>query len=158
MIKFILRVFASLAVALAFEPGVATAATPDTPETAVKAFYTWYLQQEGSVYQLTDSHIYNYVAKPTVDNLRDDYRHKRLPGGADYFTRVQDIDPQIWLKTMTLHPAIALGGTVVIPLTFGLGEKQNLVVFVAKENGHWRITKVEDTTGYQGFHQYDPMD
>ncbi|MGF6382714.1 hypothetical protein OKW31_005692 [Paraburkholderia atlantica] len=158
MINFILRVFASLAVALALEPGVAIEATSDTPEIAVKAFYTWYLQQEGSVYQLTDSHIYNYVAKPTVDNLRDDYRHKRLPGGADYFTRVQDIDPQIWLKTMTLHPAIALGGTVVIPLTFGLGEKQHLVVFVAKENGHWRITKVEDTTGYQGFHQYDPMD
>ncbi|MGF6733718.1 hypothetical protein OKW50_005863 [Paraburkholderia youngii] len=116
MIKFIFRVFASLAVALALEPGAATAATPDSPETTVKTFYTWYLQQAGSVYQLTDSHIYNHVAKPTVDNLRDDYRHKRLPGGADYFTRVQDIDPQIWLKTMTLHPAIALGGTVVIPV------------------------------------------
>ncbi|WP_255215026.1 hypothetical protein [Paraburkholderia youngii] len=61
MIKFILRVFASLAVALALEPGVAIAATPDSPETTVKAFYTWYLQQGGSVYQLTDSHIYNYV-------------------------------------------------------------------------------------------------
>ncbi|MBB5406784.1 hypothetical protein HDG34_000705 [Paraburkholderia sp. HC6.4b] len=158
MSKFLLRVFASLALALVLEPGVTTAATPDTPEAAVKAFYTWYLQQEGGVYQLTDSHIYNYVAKPTVDNLRDDYRHKRLPGGADYFTRVQDLDPQIWLTTMTLHPAIALGGTAVIPVTFGLTEKQNLVVFVAKENGHWRITKVEDTTGYQGFHQYDPMD
>ncbi|MGF6838175.1 hypothetical protein QF001_002042 [Paraburkholderia youngii] len=158
MIKFILRVFASLAVALAFEPGVATAATPGTPEAAVKAFYSWYLQQRGSVYQWTDSRIYNYVAKQTADNLRDDYRHKRLPGGADYFTRVQDRDPQIWLKTMTLHPAIALGETAVIPVTFGLEEKQDLVVFVAKENGHWRITKVEDTTGYQGFHQYDPMD
>ncbi|MEM5293969.1 hypothetical protein VSR82_06470 [Burkholderia sp. JPY481] len=59
---------------------------------------------------------------------------------------------------MTLHPAIALGGTGVIPVTFGLAEKQNLLVFVAMENGHWRITKVEDTTGYQGFHRYDPMD
>ncbi|MBB5418912.1 YbjP/YqhG family protein [Paraburkholderia atlantica] len=118
MIKFILRVYTSLAVALALGPGVATAATPDTQETAVKAFYTWYLQQEGSVYQLTDSRIYDYVAKPTVDNLRDDYRHKPLPGGADYFTRVQDLDPQIWLKTMTLHPAIALGRTAVIPVTF----------------------------------------
>jgi hypothetical protein len=32
-------------------------------------------------------------------------------------------------------------------------------VFAVRENGHWRITKVEDTdNGYLGYHQYDPAD
>lgn len=146
---------------LAFAQGAiapATAATPETPESVVKTFYTWYLQRQDGPYQLTDNSIYRYVAKPTVDNLRDDYRHKRLPGGSDYFTRVQDLDAREWLDHMSLHPPIVLDGAAVVAVTFGAADMHELVVFVRQQQGHWKITKVEDTHGYLGYHQYDPTD
>jgi hypothetical protein len=155
------KYFAMLCFVLALAMGIvapATAETPNTPESAVRAFYAWYLQRQDGPYQLTDNSIYRYVDKQTVDNLRDDYAHKRLPGGADYFTRVQDLDAGTWLKHMSLHPAIMLDGVAVVAVTFGIGEKQNLVVFVRQQNGRWKITKVEDTDGYAGYHQYDPTD
>ncbi|MFP3566794.1 DUF3828 domain-containing protein [Paraburkholderia sp. SIMBA_030] len=157
MKKYLLLICAALALALGVvQP--ATAAGPNSPEATVRAFYTWYLQQEGGPYQLTDNAIYRYVEKPTVDNLRDDYKHKRLPGGSDYFTRVQDLDEKEWLAHMILHPTVNLDGVAVIAVTFGAQEKKNLVVFVQQEKGLWKIIKVEDTGGYLGFHQYDPTD
>lgn len=163
MKKFLLLAFATLAIALGvMRP--ASAAGPNTPEAVVKSFYTWYVGKQDArnsrYFQLTDDTIYGYVSKNTVDTLRDDYRHNRLPGDTDYFTRVQDLDPQIWLKTLTVHPSIMLDGVAVIPVTFGVKpqDRQNLVVFVARQNGHWRIVKVEDTEAYLGFHQYDPKD
>ncbi|WP_410565600.1 hypothetical protein, partial [Bacillus sp. SIMBA_033] len=72
---------------------------------------------------MTDNAIYRYVEKPTVDNLRDDYKHKRLPGGSDYFTRVQDLDEKEWLAHMILHPTVNLDGVAVIAVTFGAQEK-----------------------------------
>jgi Protein of unknown function (DUF3828) len=155
------RYFAVVCFALAFFSGIiqpAQAAESSTPEATVRAFYTWYLQRESGPYQLTDNAIYRFVAKSTVDNLRDEYRHHRLPGGSDYFTRVQDLDARDWLSHMVVHPRIMLDGTAVVPVTFGTAEKQNLVVFVQLEQGLWRVTKVEDTEGYLGFHQDDPTD
>lgn len=155
------KYFAMVCFALALALGViqpVTAATPNTPEGTVRAFYTWYLQREGGPYQLTDNAIYRYVAKPTIDTLRDDFRHKRLPGGSDYFTRVQDLDTKVWLNHMVLHPTQMLDGVAVIAVTFGAKEKQNLVVFVQEQQGLWKIIKVEDTEGYLGYHQYDPTD
>lgn len=155
------KYFAIFCFALAFALEViapASAATPNTPEAAVKTFYTWYLQRQDGPYQLTDNAIYRYVAKSTVDNLRDDYRHKRLPGGSDYFTRVQNLDGKEWLNHMVLHPTQMLDGVAVVAVTFGDKEKQNLVVFVQQQQGVWKVIKVEDTGGYLGYHQYDPMD
>lgn len=163
MRKHFLTVYAvlTLALGLLFMTAAAIAETggkPDTPEATVRAFYTWYFERETKSYQLTDNNIYRYVAKPTVDNLRDDYRHNRLPGDSDYFTRVQDYDEKEWLHTMNLHPTTMLDGVAVIPVTFGAKETKNLVVFVRKEDGHWKIAKVEDTRDYPGYHQYDPKD
>ncbi|CAE6823501.1 DUF3828 domain-containing protein [Paraburkholderia haematera] len=157
MSKYLLLAYAALTLALGvIQP--ATASGPNTPEAVVRAFYTWYLEREGGPYQLTDNAIYRYVAKPTVDNLRDDYKHNRLPGGSDYFTRVQDLDENAWLNNMALHPTVALDGVAVIAVTFGAKEKKNLVVFVRQEQGLWKIIKVEDTNNYLGYHQYDVSD
>jgi Protein of unknown function (DUF3828) len=163
MKKFLLLVFATLVIVLGvMQP--ASAVGPSTPEAVVRSFYTWYIGKQDArnsqYFQLMDDTIYRYVSRNTVNTLRDDYRHNRLPGDTDYFTRVQDLDPKIWLKTLTVHPAIMLGGVAVIPVTFGVTsqDRQDLVVFVVKDAGHWRITKVEDTDGYLGYHQYDPKD
>ncbi|MGF6598757.1 hypothetical protein P3T23_003474 [Paraburkholderia sp. GAS448] len=137
---------------------VATAGEPNAPEATVRAFYTWYFERQAGPYQLTDNAIYRYVAKSTVDNLRDDFRHNRLPGESDYFTKVQDYDEKEWLHNMVLHPTIMLGEVAVIPVTFGAKEKTDVVVFVRKEASLWKIIKVENTGNYLGYHQYDPKD
>ena len=59
---------------------------------------------------------------------------------------------------MVLHPTIMLGEVAVIPVTFGAKEKTDVVVFVRKEAGLWKIIKVENTDNYLGYHQYDPKD
>jgi len=165
MKKFLLLIGAIVTFILTLGAMRAQAVEANTPEATVKAFYTWYVKKQDArdahYFQLTDNAIYNYVSKKTVDTLRDDYRHSRLPGDTDYFTRVQDLDSRVWLRTLTVHPSIMLDGVAVTPVTFGQTsqDRQNLVVFVARENGHWRITKVEDTNnGYLGYHQYDPAD
>jgi hypothetical protein len=123
--KYLLLAYAALTLVLGvIQP--ATASALNTPEAAVRAFYAWYLEREGGPYQLMDNAIYRYVAKPTVDNPRDDYKHKRLPGGSDYFTRVQDLDEKEWLNSMALHPTVVLDGVVVIAVTFGAKEKKNI--------------------------------
>ncbi|NIF78728.1 DUF3828 domain-containing protein [Paraburkholderia sp. Cy-641] len=164
MKNIFLHTFALLAVVLGLSI-MQSAVAAETPEATVREFYPWYIGKQDTrdahYFQLTDNAIYRYVSKNTVDTLRDDYKHHRLPGDADYFTRVQDLDPHVWLETMLVHPAIMLDGVAVIPVTFGVKpqDRQNLVVFVAKENGHRRITKVEDThNGYLGYHQYDAAD
>lgn len=159
MKKYLLFVYAALALVLGLcATPAATAGGPNSPEATVRAFYTWYIGREAEAYQLTDDAIYRYVAKPTVDNLRDDYKHHRLPGGSDYFTKVHDLDEKEWLNHMALHPTLMLDGVAVIAVTFGAREKTNLVVFVQQEHGLWKIIKVEDTGHYLGHHQYDPYD
>ena len=148
----------TLVIGLCMMQAASAGARMDTPEATVRAFYTWYIGRQTGTYQLTDNTIYRYVAKPTVDNLRDDYRHNRLPGDSDYFTKVQDYDENEWLHNMVLHPAIVLGEAAVIPVTFGAKEKTDVIVFVRKEAGRWKIAKVEDTGNYLGYHQYDPKD
>ncbi|WP_230412998.1 hypothetical protein [Paraburkholderia antibiotica] len=94
--KLLLLVSAVIAFTLGLVGAQPAAAAADTPEATVKAFYTWYIQKEDArdahYFQLTDNAIYSYVSRKTVDVLRDDYRHNRLPGDIDYFTRGQDLD------------------------------------------------------------------
>ena len=118
-------------------------------QARVKAFYSWYIKLNGNLaYPLLDRKIFDFVAKDTVDRLRSDYEHDRLPGDGDYFLKVQDEDDRDWLAHIATRPAAVLGGVTVIAVTFGSTDKVSVLVFMRKIDGAWKITKVEDTAGY----------
>ena len=121
-----------------------------TPDASTKAFYAWYIKLESKeTYPLLDKGIYAYVTKATVDKLRSAYRHNRLPGDADYFTKVQDYDEQDWSNNIATHHAIMLDDVAVVPVTFGSKDKISVLVFLRKLGDSWKITKVDDTLDYQ---------
>lgn len=121
-----------------------------TPEADTKAFYAWYIKlQAKSVYPLTDNGIYTYVAKDTVDRLREAYRRNELPGDADYFMKVQDYDEKDWTEHTVARAPILLEGVAVVPVTFGSKDKVSVLVFLRKLDDRWKITKVEDTLDFQ---------
>jgi hypothetical protein len=110
----------------------------------------WYIKLEANlVYPLLDKKIFDFVAPDTVDKLRNDYKHGRLPGDSDYFLKVQDEDDQDWLAHIATQPAVALGDVTVIPVTFGSTDKVSVLVFMKQIGGVWKITKVEDTADYK---------
>ncbi|GFZ86338.1 DUF3828 domain-containing protein [Dyella caseinilytica] len=128
-------------------PSAAAAQDYATPEADVKAFYPWYIKQVDQLKDvLFDDHIYIYVEKTTVDALRDDAKHDKLPGDSDYFMKVQDVDPPDWNSHTVIRPAVMLDDVAVILATFGIaGTKSNLVIFLRKHGDTWKIMKVEDT-------------
>ncbi|MBB5411895.1 hypothetical protein HDG34_005861 [Paraburkholderia sp. HC6.4b] len=132
-----------------FFQSFAMAQAPDTntPESSAKAFYTWFIQQdaEDRGYPLMNKDIYRFVSKPTVDFLRTEYKKNKFAERAEYFTRVQDYDQQDWLSHIAVHPAIMLDDVAVVPITFGSVEKKNILAFLRKQNGSWKITKIDDT-------------
>jgi Protein of unknown function (DUF3828) len=123
-----------------------------TPDARTKAFYTWYIKLQSKdgieVYPLLDKGIYAYVAKATVDKLRDAYRHSRLPGDGDYFTKVQDYDERDWANNIVTRPPLMLSDLAIVPVTFGSKDHLSVLVFLRKQGGAWKITKVEDTLDY----------
>lgn len=122
----------------------------DSPEVRAKAFYTWFIQHDTDrSYPLQLQGIEQYVSKDIVTRLRDDYAHAGPPGGVDYFLKVQDYDTNDWLAHMAIHPAIALGEVVVVPITFGLKSPTSVLVFMRKIDGVWKITKISDTWDYR---------
>ena len=100
-----------------------------------------------SVYAIDDDEIYKYVYVCTVKRLR--MEHKMGVGDADYFLKSQDFNTE-FLKSLSIHNAIKINDTVsIIPIDFDV--KNNfpvLIVFMQKEDGSWRITKVEYERGY----------
>jgi len=121
-----------------------------TPDASTKAFYTWYIKlQSNEVYPLLDKGIYTYVSKLTADKLRDAYRHNRLPGDSDYFTRVQDYDERDWANNIATRPAVMLGDVAVVPVTFGSKDRISVLVFLRKLGDGWKIIKVDDMLDYK---------
>lgn len=116
----------------------------------VKAFYSWYIgKQSGAAFPLLDKAIYGYVSKQTVDRLRTAYRHNRLPGGSDYFTKVQDYDERDWLSNIVATNPVSLGDVTIVPVTFGSKDKINVIVFLRKQGDAWKIVKVDDTRDFE---------
>lgn len=128
-------------------PQVVAAQDYSTPEANVKAFYPWYIQQVDQLKDvLFDDRIYTYVEKTTVDALRYDAKHDKLPGDSDYFMKVQDVDPSDWNSHAVIRPAVMLDDVAVILASFGIaGTKSDLVIFLRKHDNTWKIMKVEDT-------------
>lgn len=89
------------------------------------------------------------MAPQTVERLKNDYAHSGPPNGVDYFLKVQDYDSQEWLAHMVTHPAVMLDGVAIVPITLGAKEKVDVLVFMRKLDGKWKITKVDDTWDYK---------
>ena len=148
MKRFLILAIAILT--LSFGMSVKANGAPDEVRARVKAFYTWYIQLDGNlVYPLLDKKIFDFVATDTVDRLRNDYAHGRLPGDSDYFLKVQDEDDRDWLAHIATQPAVALGDVTVIPVTFGSADKVSVLVLLRKIDGAWKITRVQDTADYR---------
>jgi hypothetical protein len=120
---------------------------PTTPEASVTYFYTWFIERDAQDrgYPLMNPEIYRYVSKGTVDRLRTLYKQNGFAERAEYFTRVQDFDERDWLSHVATRPAIMMGDAAVVPVTLGSFNPQHLVVFLRKQGGIWKITKVDDT-------------
>jgi len=135
---------------LLFQQTSIAAGTQSTPESTTRQFYVWYMKKDvGSGFIMLDKQAYDYVARCTVDRLRDDYKHGSLPGDTDYFLKVQDYDERDWSLNMAIGHAIALDEVAVVPVTFGSRNKISVLVFLRKQDGIWKITKVDDTSSYQ---------
>ncbi|CAG4921127.1 DUF3828 domain-containing protein [Paraburkholderia gardini] len=117
-----------------------------TPESTTRAFYAWYIKlQSDDSYPLLNNGIYTYVSKATVDALRSAWRHDRLPGDSDYFTKVQDCDEQDGSAHIATHRAVVRRDVAVVCVTFGSKDKTSVLVSLRKQGGTWRIIKVDDT-------------
>lgn len=125
------------------------AAKADDPAASTRAFYAWFIGHDTDAgYPLASPDIYRYVAKATVDRLREDYRRSGPPGGVDYFLKVQDYDTRDWLAHIATQPAILLGTVTVVPVTLGSTDKVGVLVFLRRSGGSWKIIKVDDTRSY----------
>jgi len=123
---------------------------PASPEAAVTSFYQWFFKNDNdNTYPLRQKDIYNYVSAKTVGRLKDEYSHAGPPQGVDYFLKVQDYDPKEWATHMEVHSAMKLGDVAVVAVTFGAKDQTNVLVFLRKQDGRWKITKVDDTWDYE---------
>ena len=121
-----------------------------SPGELVKEFYQWYLPYESdSNTPIRDSVIYKYVSRCTVKRLRIDLERGTLPGGVDYFTKVHDYDVDDWVENITIHENIKMNEySYVVPVTLGLKNKKDIIVFVSYEDNSLYITKIDDTRPY----------
>lgn len=134
-----------------FQPMAIAQGDQATPQSSVKAFYTWYIKREAKGYPLLDNEIYRYMSKPTVERLRYEYRHNSLPDGHDYFTKVQDYDDKDWAAHIAPHRPIMFDDVALVPVTLGT-TKENIklnLVFLRKQDGIWKITKIDDAQDYK---------
>jgi hypothetical protein len=150
MTRYIRSIFALLFLSLALlslQAGAQENTT--TPDASVTVFYKWFFKNDNDrTYPLREPAIYDYVAKRTVERLRDDYSRGGPPQGVDYFLKVQDYDPQDWANHIDTHAATLLGDVAVVPVTFGSRNKISVLVFLRKQEGRWKVTKIDDTLDY----------
>ena len=121
----------------------------DTPEACVASFYAWFFQHDDDqTYPLREPTIYRFVAKKTIDRLRQVYQSSGPPEDVDYFLKVQDYDSQDWARHTSVHTPVRLGEVAIVPVTFGMKEPSGVLVFLRKEEGRWKIIKIDDTWAY----------
>ena len=121
-----------------------------TPEELVREFYIWYTNElnKAPLPELNNE-IYNYVHPCTVNKLR--IEHKMSSTDSNYFIKGNDHWPQLFTY-ITAGKVVKINDDVSI-VPFGFGESKSesaphLAVFIQKEDGVWRIIKVEDTRGH----------
>ena len=100
---------------------------PASPEAAVTSFYQWFFKNDNdNTYPLRQKDIYNYDSAKAVDSVQNE-----------------------WGPQGPAHSAMKLGDVAVVAVTFGAKDQTNVLVFLRKQDGRWKITKVDDTWDYE---------
>ena len=92
-----------------------------------------------------DDEIYNYVYACTVNRCRRNFLKACLD--YDYFMKGNAVGMETFATIIT-GKAVPVGdGVMVVPVTFNIPKYEklpNVIAFVRKEEGKWRIIKVEN--------------
>ena len=116
-----------------------------TPEGCIRGFYQWYVTNlvanRDPMKQRTELRRY-----ATERLLKELSKMKMGPDGldGDYFTDAQDFDP-LWAKNISVSAVKTQGdkSSANVLLNGSQGMKKNLVVQLVKENGTWKVDKVQ---------------
>lgn len=152
MIKRLLLIFT-----FALLPMLGIAQT-STPESTVKAFYTWYIpygRQENSLkdkWPIADDKILEFIEPLAARQIRSAYTACGNTDciGADYFTRAQNWDEKYWLNHMTISQPIYSSSKAIVAIQFGnphdaqKNTNNHVIVILKKIGEKWMITDVAD--------------
>ena len=131
-------VAAALATGRAAEPAA-------TPEDCIRGFYKWYVTNlvanRDPMKQRTEIRRY-----ATERLLKEIDKMVKGPDGldGDYFTDAQDFDP-LWAKNISISGVKTEGNksSAHVLLNGAKGMQKKLVVHLVKENGTWKVDKVQ---------------
>jgi hypothetical protein len=120
-----------------------------TPEDCIRGFYRWYVTNlvanRDPIKQRNEIRRY-----ATERLLKEISKMKTGPDGldGDYFTDAQDFDP-LWAKNITISDVKANGdkSTAHVLLDGAQGMRKKLIVHLAKEDGTWKVDKVQGRDG-----------
>src|SRR4051812_32705069 len=142
------RIVALLIVAAAVATGRA-AAPPPTPENCIRGFFRWDganlvanrdpMKQRKEIRRYASERLLKEIAKM-----------KTGPDGldGDYFVDAQDFDP-LWAKNISIS-AVHIDGdksTANVLLDGAKGMRKKLLVHLVKEDGTWKVDKVQGRDG-----------
>lgn len=120
-----------------------------TPEDCIRGFYHWYVTNlvanRDPMKQRKEMRGY-----ATERLLKEIGKMKSGPDGldGDYFTDAQDFDP-LWAKNISIS-AVKISGdkcTAHVLLDGAKGMRKNLLVRLVKEEGAWKVDKVQGRDG-----------
>lgn len=146
MLKQILIFIILTAICIVFPAKVGHAQGAGTPEQLVYDFYVWYGENYDNrpVAEMNDE-IYNYVYACTVNRCRLDFL--KACTDSNYFVKGNAVEKENF-TTIIIGKAVPVGdGVMIVPATLRIPwyEKlPNVIAFVRKEEGKWRIIKVEN--------------
>ena len=116
-----------------------------TPEDCIRNFYRWYvsnlvahrdpMKQRKEIRQFATGRLLNEIDKMV-----------KGPDGleGDYFIDAQDFDP-LWAKNISISDARTVGdkSTARVLLNGSKGMQKKLLVHLVKEDGIWKVDKVQ---------------
>ena len=120
-----------------------------TPEGCIRGFYNWYvtnlvanrdpMKQSKELRRFATERLLNELSKM-----------KMGPEGlnGDYFTDAQDFDP-LWAKNISISAVKTQGekSNAHVLLNGSQGMKKKLIVHLVKEEGTWKVDKVQGREG-----------
>jgi hypothetical protein len=120
-----------------------------TPEECIRNFYAWYVKNlvanRDPMKQRKE--IRRYATERLLKELE---KMTKGPDGlnGDYFTDAQDFDP-LWAKNISISGVQYYGdrSNAHVLLNGSKGMRKKLIVHLAKEDGTWKVEKVQGREG-----------
>ncbi len=123
-------------------PCSAALAAQQNPQSLVKDFYAWYIEEMKDFRNvpIKNDAIYKYVYACTVNKCRINIKQGLVY--SDYFLCSNDFDYESFKKMLTVYNPVRISDDVsLVPVG---NDKLYIVVFVQKTKEGWRIIKVEN--------------